>query len=98
MQIRPTMPSFKGYIQVNARQKGVKDVPYTKYTFNTNSIAFTEQDPYILDNGSYIFHGDKVFQTLTPYKKLQKMVMESNAHKNMLITLDNSGKIYGICQ
>lgn len=100
MQIRPTMPSFKGYIQVSARQKGEKNIAIaeTRYTFNTNSIAFSDKNPYSLDSGSYIFHGDKVFQTHTPYNKLQEMVMMSDAHKEYIIALDNSGKIYGICQ
>ena len=39
MQIRPVMPSFKGYIELNATRINSHPSGYT--TFNTNSIIVT---------------------------------------------------------
>ena len=73
MQIRPILPSFKGYVEVNCRQE--KNGRLTPMTFNTNSIAFSPS----LDNGkTEIFYGSQICTADCPYDTFQQTCLKAD--------------------
>lgn len=92
MQIRPVMPSFKGYIELNATRINSHPSAYT--TFNTNSIIVTLPSYNQSDYGStYISNGGEAYITNCPYSVVQKACILADQHKNAIVSIDAENEI-----
>ena len=92
MQIRPVMPSFKGYIELIANQINSHPSAYT--TFNTNSIIVTSSPYSKSDYGStYISNGGEAYLTDHPYYIVQKACVLAEKNKDAIVKIDSENKI-----
>lgn len=92
MPIRPVMPSFKGYIELNATRMNSHPSGYT--TFNTNSIIVTSPPYSKSDYGStYISNGGEAYLTDCPYYIVQKACILADQNKNAIVSIDSEDKI-----
>ena len=92
MQIRPVMPSFKGYIELMANQINSHPSGYT--TFNTNSIIVTSPPYSKSDYGStYISNGGEGYLTECPYYIVQKACILADQNKDSIVKIDSNNKI-----
>ena len=92
MQIRPVMPSFKGYIELNATRMNSQPSGYT--TFNTNSIIVTSPPYSKGDYGStYISNGGEAYLTDRPYYIVQKACILADQNKDAVVSIDSENKI-----
>ncbi len=92
MQIRPVMPSFKGYIELMANQINSHPSGYT--TFNTNSIIVTSP-PYSKSDyaSTYISNGGEAYLTECPYYIVQKACILADQNKDSIVKIDSNNKI-----
>lgn len=92
MQIRPVMPSFKGYIELNATR--INSHPSGSTTFNTNSIIVTSP-PYSKSDyaSTYISNGGEAYLTDCPYYIVQKACLLADQHKDSIVSIDSENKI-----
>lgn len=95
MPIRPVMPSFKGYIELNA-----SPVKYNKYeptTINTNSIIVTnanvDERGYQNSGITHISNGGEAYVTNCPYYVVQKACILADQNKNAIVSIDSEDKI-----
>ena len=95
MQIRPVMPSFKGYIELNATRINSHPSGYT--TFNTNSIIVTnanvDERGYQNSGITHISNGGEAYITNCPYYVVQKACILADQNKNAIVSIDSEDKI-----
>lgn len=86
------MPSFKGYIELNATR--INSSPSGSTTFNTNSIIVTSP-PYSKSDyaSTYISNGGEAYLTDSPYYIVQKACILADQHKDSIVSIDSENKI-----